>query len=393
VAVASRSVPSSGLNFKGIVFTLLALALVVGLFFIPEIIQFQRTISGTTKVVGAMKTLQTATVKTPADPKDSQLSRIAALIDSGYLARISSGRTDDQKKTAEKPAEVSVATDKNKKEVSPESQKSIVTNDSGLNWKAIKSKESRPAIQKAQSQMMEILGMIPVDRRGSRFALLNFANGVTQILESSYEKTSTAPQAINLLEKLHSATVKEFLREGVGQVIYKRFVGIDFGSVLSSASPILSGQGIPFNPQLTLTKVALQQKKKGQVEQSLKVSFEGYVVGDDVVRIELVSAGIRLDDILPKKSDANGYRKFRIKSFELDGKVLLKVFDRHGRLFQKLYSIYPRARIFENQKGRFQIPDAVSEYDNRLDRFFTMEVSEPTEKSDLFLESQGFEKF
>lgn len=62
-----------------------------------------------------MKTLQTATIKTPSDQKDSQLSRIAALIDSGYLERISSGKQDETKKPAEKTADASVTVDKAKK--------------------------------------------------------------------------------------------------------------------------------------------------------------------------------------------------------------------------------------------------------------------------------------
>lgn len=393
MAIASRTSRSSRISFKSVLFSLMALLLVIGLFFIPEIIQFKRAVSGTAKTAGEMKTFQTATVKTPADKKESQLSRIASLIDSGYLDRIKSDQHKDGKKPDEKKPEASTAVNTSAKVAAPEGERTIKAIDASLTWKALKSRDSKSSLNKAKDQIMDILTDIPVDLRGSRFALLNFANAIEQITSGGAEKTTPAPQALALLEKLYTTTVNEFLREGISQVAYKRFVGIDFGSVLNNASPLLSGSAVAFNPQLTLMKIGLTQKKQGKTEGTLIANIEGFVVGDDVVRIEIVSGGIRSNDVVPKKFDSIGYRRFTINRLELTGKLLLKVYDRTGRVFQKLYSIYPRAKIFENGKGRFLIPESVSEFDNRLDRYFTMQVSSPSDSSDLFMESSGFEKF
>lgn len=387
MAVASRSIRTSGYSFKGIIFTIIGILVIIALFFIPEIIQFQRSISGISTSVGAMKTLQTAAVSIPKDPKDSQLNRIASLIDSGYLEKL--GNTD-AKKVASDSAAVPVTETKTD---ASSAVKSADKKESGASWKAIKSRESKSALRKAHDEMLNILRTLPTDRRGSRFALLNFANGLEQLVDGNNEKTLAASDAIRQLETLYSACIKEFINEGVSQIAYKRFVGIDFGPTISTWSLKLSGQLVPFNPQLTLTQLSISQRKASDTSAPVIVSFEGYIVGDDVERIEMVCGGIRFDDLLPKKVDASGYRKFKSKRFDLTGKVLLKVYDRRGRVYQKLYSFYPRARIFETRKGRFIIPKTASEYDNRLDRFFTYQVSREDTTTDAFLVNQGFERF
>ena len=385
MAVASRSVRSSGFSFKGVLFTGIGIALIVALFFIPEIIQFQRSGSGTDsqKSASGMKTLQTAAVSIPKDPKDSQLNRIASLIDSGYLDRMGSKPAPESK-----PGDPKAANANSKTEGKAANQK-----ETGISWKGLKSKDSRMAMKRAHDEILNILRSLPADRKGSRFALLNFANGLEQVVDGGMDKTVPAPEALAQLENLHSACIKEFLREGVDQVSYKRFVAVSFGPAISKYSIKLSGQLVPFNPQLTLINLDMSSRRGKDANAPVMVAFEGFVVGDDVDRIEMVSGGIRFDDIIPRKVESSGYRKFKTKRFELTGKVLLKVFDNRGRVYQKLYSFYPRARIFESRNGRFMIPKTVSEYDNRLDRFFTYQVSKPSEVSDRFFESQGFEKF
>lgn len=391
MAVASRSIQSSGFSFKSLVLAIIAVIVVLALFFIPEIIQLQRSISGTTKVVSALKTFKTATAKAPSDQNESQLSRIASLIDSGYLERISSGQAEPENKTESK-ATTAADGDKNIKQVAVAVPAVAESSPDQITWKAIKSKNSKTAIKKAQGQISKILQTIPTYNSASRFALANFINGLERLQDANTEKTLSAKDAQKLIEKLYSASLNALVSDTVDQLTYKRFSGIDFGPALRQGSALLSGQATTFNPQLTITGVSVAKRGRA-VDSPIMVSFEGFIVGDDVVQIEMISDGVRFDDIVPKKVDPSGYRNFKVKRFELSGKVLLKVVDRNGRVFQKLYSFYPRAKIFEVKSGKFTIPKASSEYDARLDRFFTMQVSAPTGASDSFLESNGFEKF
>lgn len=376
MAGASRSVRSQGFSFRGFIFLILGLGLLVALFFIPEIIQLQ---SGKSTSGSNMKTLQTAAVSAPKNPKESQLNRISALIDSGYLEKL--GETGTAKGTSDDPQD---------KQASQDSGKSDLKSHEGVSWKGIKSKDSKAEVKKSHTEITNIANTLPADKKGSRLALLNFANGLQQVVEGNTEKNMPAQEALVKLENLHSTATRELLREGVSPVAYRRFNSLFYGSELSRYSIKLSGDLIPFNPQLTLTNLDLSRRGKGG---PLNISFDGYVVGEDVDRIELVCGGVRFDDIQPRGVNASGLRKFKSKRFALTGKVLLKVFDHRGRVYQKLYSFYPRARIFENQKGRFQIPASASDYDTRLDKFFTYQISQTNESSENFFESQGFEKF
>jgi hypothetical protein len=390
VAVASRSIRASGFNFKGVLFTGLALALIVGLFFIPEIIELQKSSTSSAKSSSSMKTLSTAAVSAPKEARESQLSKIANLIDSGYLERISSPKLAENAKLAELNTETQTKAQK------AESGKAAVA-ESGLTWKMLRSRESREALKRSHKECSAIIKSLSSNQSRSRLALLNFSNALVQIIEGNNEKTVTALETLKALEGLHATVVREMLRDVVGRTAYRRFMTLDFGPVVSGWSLRLSGQLVPFNPQLTLSMVSLSQKSVGRQSggyaSPLMTSFEGFVIGDDVQRIELVTGGIRLDDLEIRKSDQNGIRRFKSKKFELKGRVLFKVFDNKGRVFEKLYSFYPRARIFENRKGRFVIPKAASEFDSRLDRFFTVGVSKPGEMSEAHLLSQGFEKF
>lgn len=387
MAIASRSVRSPGVSFRGIFFTGLALILVVGLFFIPEIIQFQRKLTGSTQKgsgKGEMKTLQTATSSKPVQ-KESQLSKIASLIESGYLERLGKGEVSKQEVSATTDAKGKPA--KDAKSVGP-------ATDSGLSWKSIKGRNSRQALKKSRDETLEILKTVPSDRVGTRFTLLNFANGIDQVLDGNAEKTLGPSEAVRFLEGLQTAASREMLREGIDRVAYKRFMSLNFGPAISASSLRLSGQLVAFNPQMTLTKVNLSARQASANRSgTIQVGFDGYVVGEDVESIEIVSAGIKIEDIKPKKSDSSGVRNFKVKSFELRGNVSMRVRDNKGRVYQKLYSFYPRSKIFEYRNGRFMIPKVVSKFDNRLDRFFTLKQPRLDTVSEAYLESQGFERF
>ncbi len=369
--MASHSV-SSSYSIKSFFLSLLGFLFIVGLFFIPEILNFKKSAGSNKKE--AAKTFQTSQKETDK----SELSKISALVEGGYLKKIS----QDKKETV---------TEDKKEKAAP-----LVPGKPTLSWKNFREGEQRRAFTKADDQINNLYSELPGDQKDSRMALLSLSTVIKRVNSSKIEKNFTAQQALTALETAHTNVIKQFMSDGVSTLQFKRFVGINFGPLAENWSAKLSGKLIPFHPHLTLLDFQLTNRApRGSGLNDLSLGIEGYVIGDDVTKIEVVVGGVQLDDVKIRKADKQGYRKFRVQRFDLTGKVLFKVTDRNGRVFNKLYSIYPRAKIFENERGVYSIPKSAGLQDSRLDRYFTMNSSGSSDfaSEDNVLLSQGFESF
>jgi hypothetical protein len=386
--VASRSIGASSYNLRSLFVSLLGFGFIVALFFIPEILNFKKGTTVKSSGIDGIKTFKTAqTSDAHQDPK-SALTQMTALVDSGLLGK---NPKESATEAGKKKGSAAGKVDVNKESPTLDSSKPT------LNWRVFKSGQQRKAFRGAEKSLQSLAASISGDQRSSRLALLSLVSTIAKVSSSNVEKSFSARDALSAIERDYSNVINSFVSEGVEARFFKLFVGTDFGPLARDWSPKLAGVGIPFHPHLTLTALRLTNKSsKNSGQLDLSTSIDGYVLGEDVSRIEVVIGGVVLDDLKIKNTDKEGYRKFRLPNVELNGKVLFKVYDRSGRLFQKLYSLYPRARIFEDENGRFNIPKSAGNLDTRLDRFFTYQTSQDSatlESDTSAFESNGFERF
>ena len=384
----AKSLGISGVNTKGFLLTAVVLTLVVALFFIPELVGFQKSLSkgsGTSTagsplgqdavrkaqqdlallsggVQGGMVSGTTAAATAPSTAENlfgsGSLGEISNLLDSGYLDQLRA-----KKVVSAAPASSGVA---------PKGKEGLPK----LTWESLRASASADALKKAENDAILLAKQIPERYAGSRFALMNFG-GALRVVRSGAEKVMQPTQAVQYVDYSRLAVVRAMDREGVEREYYNRFVGLSLGPVLDAQR----GVGIAdvpkiFNPQLTLTRVSLFRTptRRGQWRENdarVLVSIGGSVVGRDVKSVDIYRNSIRVAQLTPTRVNHEGTRTFRLGQTEGRGVFTFRIQDIYGQIFERHYSFYPRARMFPwTRGGYFKIP-RMAPGDSRVDRFFS----------------------
>ncbi len=372
-----RSLGKSGLNPKGFIVTGVVLLLVLALFFIPELVNFQKTLS-VDHVVGSQvhKAQQDLAALNSGLSQDSRatdqeerstsllgmnpLDEVSAMLNPGYIEQVRAKKVvQTMPKT---PGKV-------------ESRDGIPK----LSWDTLRSSASTSQMQQAENEAALIAKQLPPRAAASRFALLSFASSL-RVVRNGAEKVMQPVEAVRYVDYTRLAVVRSMEQEGVDREFYNRFVTLSLGPVLDAQR----GVGIAdvpkvFSPNLALTRVSVfRSPTRGRrfVEEGsarVLVGFSGYVVGREVRQIEIYQNGIRLDRVIPGRADSEGIRTFRYsRRNQKDGRGIftLRITDQFGQVVERSYAFYPKARQFSWQRGGyFEIP-RVEPGDHRLDRFF-----------------------
>jgi hypothetical protein len=389
VVATAKSLGMSGVNTKGFLLTAVVLALVVALFFIPELVSFQKSLtksssSALSAVTGAghqdtVKKAQQdlallnggvqgdmsgAAIET-ASPSTAEnlfgtgaLGEISNLLDSGYLDQLRA------KKVVSAVPQTGAVPVKGKDGLPK------------LTWDSLRSGASSDALKKAENDAILLAKKMPDRFSGTKFALVNFGSAL-RVVRSGAEKVMEPIQAVQYVDFSRLSVVRAMDREGVERDFYNRFVAISLGPVLDSQR----GVGIAdvprvFNPQLTLTRVSLFRTptRRGQWKESdarVLISLGGYVAGRDVKQVEIYRNSIRIARLTPTRVNNDGVRTFRLSQTDGRGVFTFRVIDNYGQIFERHYSFYPKARMFPwARSGYFKVP-RMQVGDARVDRFFS----------------------
>mgnify|MGYP000169369442 CR=1 FL=1 len=359
MATPNKTGSISSFKPKSFLLTTLVVLLVASLFFIPEIVDFQKSITGFGVTKEGESKPEVASERDTAEHtlstktgSGSPLDKITGLIDTGYIEQL-----------------------KAKKVVSgAERFKEAPRGGPKLSWEIIKSRESLDALRTAEREALGLAKALPPDKVGTRYALYNFVSGVRLVLEGA-EKTMSPDEAVRYLEFLQLAVSSTMGRENVDRALYNRWVGVSLGPLSEQTKALrLMQQRAPFNPRLTLTKVVVRKAggKHGQfVSRSpVYVQFVGFVVGQDIKKIELYrNSELLVKKMLLRAPDESGRRFFSPRQFPAVGYYTFRVYDDTGQIYQKTYTFFPRAARFPWRRGVFELPFRSG--DPRLDRFFT----------------------
>ncbi len=256
-----------------------------------------------------------------------------------------------------------------------------------ITWATIRSQESKEAVGQARRDAMELARGIPQSATASRFAMIDFANGLDFVMTKADQQMS-ARDAIIYLTKLDQSVSHALAEEKVDRVFLKRWSQISMGPVLGKT---MLGQrhdeiSAVFDPQLTMTAIQVRHKGMRRGDPStgkVEVVISGYVIGDDIEKITMEANNGAITLPVYIKRDPRGFWFFNRGS--IDGRKQWKftVFDKFGEQYTKIYQFYPKASIFRyDSKLGYQFPFRMARatvgefrsenFDPRLDKFFAL---------------------
>jgi hypothetical protein len=376
VVAITKTLGFERINPRGIVLSLVVLFFVLALFFIPEIIDFQRSLR--TKRPQSTATVLEIPVSQPrtttdSRPQESALDKLLGIFSRGSNERVNSqpralslGRVDRQVETA--PATTSA-----------------------FSWTNIKGRTSQTALRKAYASALEISKSLPATKLHSKYALYNLASGIRLVI-SGGESRFSADEAYRYLSYLDGEVTRAMTAEKVDVAVFNSWRSASLGSVFERARSEF-GQGIgevAFNPQLRVLAVRVQQPANTEdkwIEGGRSyLHLAASVKGTDSRKVTIFRNGEYVGERRLPQPGRDGSRTFAVRGKEARGVYTFVITDRLGRRFEKSYGFYNRARDYSWQprkSGRFALPFASG--DPRLDTLFALNNGRVTRSSsDIF---------
>ncbi len=343
----TKGVGISRVSAKSIVVTVAVLLVVLALFFIPEIISFQRSL-------GSASHSETSGAALASRESKGALDQVSNLISGGYIEQL-------------KAKKVAATT------VNP-SDKPATAGPTRVTWDDIKNKESTGALRAAQREALAMVKKLPSSKVASRYALLNLSSAIDMVLGGS-DTAMSAEEALRYLEFVRSAAAGALQRDGAESADYNRMVEFPLGPAVAKLGQVGTARALqPFDPRLTFNGVLVKQQSdnygRWNPRGKVYVYLRGFVIGKDVKYIEVYRDGQRYARITPRAPNGAGRRNFRTRQWSGQGLFSFQVVDKSGQTFEKQYRFYPRAAKFPWRRGSFQIPIR-GENDFRVDRYFT----------------------
>ncbi len=376
-----KALSSAAANRSSLLVTGLVLLLVTGLFFIPELVDFQRTLGG----AGAKRAVPSAETEVVSSaeravapdrvvaPKESSLAQLASLIEGGYLeqlrAEANSRRAQQSGSRTGLPMPPGVS--------DAEIRAAQVFGRRPLSWNDIKEPDASSYLNNARGKTIELYRLVSDATPESKVALLNFLSGLQMVLQGG-DGMMTVEQGLKWLEGLDNTVTKAMVREGIERATFMQWRQVSIALALQGSRAVRLKQQyyVPFNPRLTLAVVQMSKAGDGagryiDDDSPVRLDFGGYVVGRDIEKVELFIDGQNAGPMQLSEPDSRGRRYFSWLLGNARQLHTIRVVDTYGESFERHYSFYPRVRRFAwNKDGRWLIPVARTLEDTSIDRIF-----------------------
>lgn len=415
VTLLDREVLPTNISARGILYSTFLLLLVVSLFFIPEIVRFQESV---TKSKGSTSIATSSGVDIediiPNAKKAGSLDAVWSMVNGGYLE----GQSDEIAVPAPDLSASSLAEEGTDPalSVSGGSLKDIqdrvflekTFSNGQVTWEQLTSSQVRRAFKSAQTSAIKILKGLGERQSAVRFALVNYINGLGWLARGD-KKMMSAEEALAYIEQLDINVTQAMLTSEIDAKDFEQWKRISFGplSANSRASAFKMNHYIAFNPRMTLGNVEIQkdpdyvQKRNGswvRKNPRSSVRIEGFVMGKDVKKIVVYRNARRASSLkVSSKGNEDGLRTFKWRYRTAEGLFTFRAISRDGDVFEKSYVFLPRVygRFKQDADGFFRLPFGIGDedginlrnLDTRLDRFFRAGSRGASS------ESQGFDTF
>lgn len=374
-----RSIVGQGMGKSNVALTVIVFSVVIGLFFIPEIIGFQRKKSATytepeevvavteTEPMASLGPEVTSTLESITRSVESPLIAISRLLEQpkASLDVNSAQPAPDQELVARCVAQLSETTER-------KVERALSGNP--LTFEKIKSQEALGLFDRARNEALALASSLPKKNNSTRYALFSYASALSAVSDNPGQ-FGEAADAITFIESLDSAVTRAMFAEGVDRTDFLRWSAISLGDELKvSRSARLKNQyNMPFNPRLSLANVRVFHPgdRYGRYDEAgpAYLDLEGFVLGKDSQRVEILANGKQVGDYtLGEPDPVSGRREWKFEQGDARNAYTIRVIGANGEIFEKSYSFYPKARAMPwvSSTGLYAIPYNMVE--NRVNR-------------------------
>lgn len=205
-------------------------------------------------------------------------------------------------------------------------------------------------------------------------------------------KAAPGQEVANKLRSAHIEALHGLRAAGADRGVMLRWLEVPVVRFIDTQGGVNAVRRIreSFNPALTLQDLSVKQRRQrgwgvsGRAPTSFKAEFS--VLGSDVQKVVAYSNGKMVRSVKLRKSQVGESQTVRIQG-DASGVWTLVAYDSFGaRPYSKTYSFYPKASVFrQGRDGSFQIGFLPGSGRNSLDRFFLVGASSRRQSSDSII--------
>ena len=247
-----------------------------------------------------------------------------------------------------------------------------------LSWETLESRSATKAFKNNRKELAILLREIDPKYVGTKTEIRNMINGIEYVMDGA-ENEMSAQDAVNYLTSLDRNIENMMVRERVERDSYMRWKQLSFGPLFRQTSLNRQKTLIPFRPSFTLGKVMVThpafEGKRIDPRKKPILYIEPYVRGQDVKEIIIYRNNQRLKKALASRSPNElGFRKVAIRHLPAYGVYRFEIYDHYGEVVIKSYEFYNKASVYpwNPETSQFQLPFGFGLKDKRLDRFFRL---------------------
>jgi hypothetical protein len=380
-----------GFSGRTLVVTFVIVAVVVGLFFIPETIKFALN----SKRSGGAKVASKAVVERRSDPDRAGLSpealqAISSSVSSSNVAKTSapapkrSSESDD----GDRPG---LFSGWNFRVKAGEPGGSGVQMPSNLSIEKIGSKDFLGLVKRSRGDVKRFLTKNAPKNAELEDITSTFLDQLELASRDSARGMSTNELTDGLVE-LHVSTIKALAHAGADRGVVMEWLKLPIVAFVDDKVGLHGMEKVRsyFAPPMTLSTVSVRQKRSGgwgaDGRSPVTLSAEITVNGSDVDRIVVFNNGRQVAQSAGARSVKEGGKKVRMRG-DAAGVWTIVAYDKFGaKPFWKSYSFYPRVNRFpQSRNGEYVIAFAPQSAPRSLDRFFVVGSSRLRQSSDSMI--------
>jgi hypothetical protein len=252
-------------------------------------------------------------------------------------------------------------------------------------WDGVLASENVSALQAARRESLALAQDLAPEFTLSRFALLNYANAIDNVLQRGANGVLSPNQVVQYLSQADQQVSMTLRAEQVSRSHAMRWTEVTLGPQLHSAMAMEARRDMvgPFNPRITLRDVIVIQPSDSQGRYvpgaEVNVRLSGSVTSNEIRKLTYYRSDMRgRANAVPlgQSQNAQGRRDFNINFIPNIANVIItfEAIDTEGNKHRKSYNFYPRALRFPwmgpRHQSTFGLPYAPG--DPRIDRIFAM---------------------
>lgn len=399
-------------NKTSLIVSIAVVALVVGLFFLPEVLNFRGAVteiavnelkeSAIEKGQEALDELdgfKRAALKVQlkdtefgsefdddffnAEEPSSETSEVELEEESAEEPYVEVSDTDSEEKDSEE-LELDEEELRSDEALDPKEEARKVVAEEGISWEVIQREEIQAELTKARDTAVTLVANLDSKHSRSIFHLHNFIDGSNRLLEGNTADYMQAEQAALYIEGLDKAVTDAFSKDKIERETYLSWEAVALNGLFGHerAEGYKKALRPSFAPRLSLEALEISETRdKGRRVRGMSPTavLKAHLYGDDVAHVHLYRDQEFIEEVSIGASDKEGKRSLTFSSPKVpaDGLLTLVVYDRLGEVYSKTYSFYPRVRQFRWNQGRYELP--FGKGDPRLDPYFAVRTYESSD--------------